>query len=127
MPTISSLDLQRIGRAFKVSALRDDRYKSALNGHVVVNGSGASAAETEIAANGTLVDSSIWSGRIEHLTFDTTFGGDALHVKASGAFAGIDTAVTVREGGGGAEKSTGDLDVDTTLAAISKGVTPGQR
>jgi len=120
---ISRLDLQRIGRAFKVSALRDDRFKSALNGHVVVNGSGASAAETEIAATGTLTDSSIGSGRIEHLAFDTTFGGDVLHVKASGAFADLDPAVLSGKPAV-AGKVGGELDVDTTVAGISKGLTP---
>src|SRR4051812_43493872 len=89
---IAELDLQRIGRAFKVNALDSDRYKSALNGHIVAKGSGTSAADLNIAANGTLTDSSIGSGRIEHLTFDTTFGGDALHVTASGAFADLDPA-----------------------------------
>jgi translocation and assembly module TamB len=119
---IAHLDLQRIGRAFKVSALDSDRNKSDLNGHVVAKGSGTSAADLNIAANGMLTDSSIGSGRIEHLTFDTTFGGDALHVKASGAFADLDPgALSGKPAAAG--KMVGDLDVDATVAGISKGVT----
>jgi hypothetical protein len=119
---IADLDLQRIGRAFKVSALDSDRDKSALNGHVVMKGSGTSAAELEITASGTLTDSTIGSARIEHFAFDTTFGGDALHVKASGAFADLDPAVLSGKPAA-AGKVAGDLDVDATVGGISKGVT----
>ena len=123
---IAHLDLQRIGRAFKVSALDSDRNKSDLNGHVVAKGSGTSAADLNIAATGMLTDSSIGSGRIEHLTFDTTFGGDALHVKASGAFADLDPgALSGKPAAAG--KMVGDLDVDATRGGHLEGRDSGQR
>jgi translocation-and-assembly-module (TAM) inner membrane subunit TamB-like protein len=120
--TVADLDLQRIGRAFSLSALDNDRYASTLNGHVVMTGSGTSAASLDIAANGTLADSGFASGRIEHLTFDTTFRADTLHVKAAGAFADLDP--TVLSGKPAlAGKVTGDVDIDTTIAGISEGLT----
>jgi autotransporter translocation and assembly factor TamB len=120
--TMSSVDLQRIGRAFNVRALDSDRYQSALNGHVMVTGSATSADDLQIAANGTLQNSSLGSGRIDHLTFDTTFGGDTLHVKATGAFADFDPgALSGKPAASGAV--AGDVDVDATVAGISPGET----
>jgi autotransporter translocation and assembly factor TamB len=118
---MSGVDLQRIGRAFNVGALDRDHYKSVLNGHVMVNGSGTSADDLQIAANGTLQDSSLASGRIEHLTFDTTFGGDTLHVKAAGAFADFDPAALSGKSAASG-KIVGDIDVDATVAGISHGL-----
>ena len=38
--TVADLDLQRVGEEFDVPALAADRYKSAINGHVVASGRG---------------------------------------------------------------------------------------
>ena len=63
---IGNLDLQRIGRAFDVTALDDARYKSALNGHVVARGSGTTLADLALTAAATLEDSSVASGTFDH-------------------------------------------------------------
>ena len=42
----------------------NDRYKSAINGHIVANGSGTTPEEMDVTASGTLTDSSILGGRI---------------------------------------------------------------
>jgi len=117
--TIADVDLQRIGRAFRVEALDDVRYRSALNGHVVVKGGGTGAAP-EITASATLADSSLALGRIDNLTLDTTLAADTLHVKASGAFADIDPgAMSGKPAAAG--KLAGTLDMDATATAISRG------
>ena len=68
--TVASLDLQRLGREFKVAALEADRYKSDLNGHVQANGRGRNVKDMEITATGTLSDSTILGGRIPQMSFD---------------------------------------------------------
>jgi translocation-and-assembly-module (TAM) inner membrane subunit TamB-like protein len=121
--TVSDLDLARVGREFSVPALAADRYTSAINGHVVARGSGTTPAKMEVTASGTLTDSVLLGGRISNLAFDASLANDTAHVKADGAFAGFDPAVA---SGKPAVKGTvgGSLDVDATVAAVSKGVTP---
>jgi uncharacterized protein involved in outer membrane biogenesis len=121
--TVSNLDLQRLGQEFNVPALATDRYKSAINGHIVANGSGTTAKEMEITARGTLTDSTILGGTIPSLDFDGSLVRDTAHIKATGSFAGFDPAVasgrTEMQGTVG-----GTLDVDATVASVSSGLTP---
>ncbi len=54
--TVSDLDLERVGRAFKVAALAEERYRSSINGHVVAKGRGTDPQRLDVTANGTLTD-----------------------------------------------------------------------
>src|SRR5205823_7711554 len=38
--TVADLDLQRVGHEFKVAALDTERYKSAINAHLIAKGAG---------------------------------------------------------------------------------------
>ena len=120
--TVAELDLERVGREFDVPAIATDRYKTAINGHIVVSGSGTTPKEMDLTASGTLTDSAILGGRIPQLAFDAALAHDTAHVKASGSFAGFDPAVA---SGKPAMKGqvTGTLDVDATIAGVSSGVT----
>ena len=120
--TIANVDLQRMGRAFDVDALKGDRYQSAINGHVVVSGRGTAVQDLALTASGSLSDSTMIAGRVRSLTFDTTLAGDTLHVKAVGAFVDLDPSrVTANPRTAG--RLAGDLDVDATLAGLSRGLT----
>jgi uncharacterized protein involved in outer membrane biogenesis len=121
--TVANLNLRELGEQFRIPALARDRFDSLLNGHVVATGSGTTAETLDITANGTLEDSTFLGGHVSRLTFDTTAAGDTVHIKAAGAFDGFDPAVLT---GKPAAKGriTGALDVDATLTAVSKGVTP---
>jgi hypothetical protein len=121
--TVASLDLQRVGRDFKVPALGADRYKSDLNGHVQAKGQGRSVKDMQVSATGTLSDSTILGGRVPQMSFDVASTSETAHVKASGAFAGFDpAALSGRSAMTGAV--TGSLDVDATIEDVSAGVTP---
>lgn len=120
---VANLDLERVGREFRLPALATDRYQSSINGHIVANGRGTTAADMDLTANGTLTDTSVLGGTIPQLAFDAAIAHDAAHVKAAGAFAGFDPAVA----SGKAElKGTlsGIVDVDATVTHLSSGVTP---
>jgi len=120
--TVANLDLQRVGHDFNVAALDTPRYKTDLNAHVMAEGRGTKPAAMTLTANGAVTDSTILGGRIPNLTFDASLADDTAHVKANGAFAGFDPAVA---SGKSALKGDvgGNLDVDATLAGVSKGVT----
>ena len=79
--TVASLDLQRVGRDFKVPALGADRYKSDLNGHVQANGQGRSVKDMQVSATGTLSDSTILGGRVPQMSFDVASTSETAHVK----------------------------------------------
>ena len=124
--TVENLDLRRVGTEFRVPALTDERYKSVVNGQIVVSGSGRTPlepVEMVLAANGTLRDTAIMGGLIPQLAFDVTLQHDTAELKATGAFAGFDPAVVSRKP---AIKGTigGTIDVDATVTDVSKGVTP---
>ena len=99
-----------------------DRFKSTLNGHVVMTGHGTTLLDVDIAANGTLVDSMIVAARIPQLMFDGTLSNDTLHVKGVGSFAGVDPAtLTGRPAMVG--QVDGDADLDVTVGSVSNGLT----
>jgi autotransporter translocation and assembly factor TamB len=120
--TVADLDLRRFGEQFKIAALADDRYTSAINGHIAASGHGTTPEEMELTANGTLTDSSIFGGRIPRLSFDAALAHDTVHVKATGDVADLDPAVA-------AERPSlqgrigGAVDIDATLLHVSRGVT----
>jgi hypothetical protein len=121
--TVADLDLERIGKEFNVPAIATDRFKSAIHGHIVANGSGTTPKEMNLTASGTLTDTAILGGTIPQMTFDAALAHDTAHVKANGGFAGFDPAVATAKP---AMKGTvaGTLDVDATLSGVSSGVTP---
>ena len=120
--TVSDLNLQRVGEEFRIPALAADRYKSSINGHVVANGRGTKLDEMDVTANGTLADTTILGGTVPQLAFDAALARDTARVKANGSFAGFDPAVIADKP---EVKGTvgGNLDVDATVANVSRGVT----
>jgi autotransporter translocation and assembly factor TamB len=121
--TVADLDLQRIGTEFRVPALATDRYKSAINGHIVADGHGTTPKEMDLTASGTLTDTSILGGHISQVAFEAALARDTLHVKANGSFGDVDPAVV----SGKPELKgsvAGTVDVDATLTSISTGITP---
>jgi hypothetical protein len=122
---VSDLDLERVGRAFNVAALAEERYRSSINGHVVAKGRGTDPQRLDITATGSLTDTALLGGAIPALTFDAALADDTAHVKANGTFSGFDPAALRGEP---QLKGTvgGNLDVDATLAAVSHGSRPIQ-
>jgi autotransporter translocation and assembly factor TamB len=120
--SVSSVDLQRLGREFHVEALTADRYHSSLNANLRATGRGTRVSEMELTATGTMSDSEIFGGRVPSLSFDIASNQNAAHVKAAGAFTGIDPAML--SGRPSTKGSvTGTLDVDGTIDGVSTGAT----
>ncbi len=120
--TVSNLDMQRVGREFNVPALNSDRYKSDVNAHITAEGRGTKPAEMKLTANGALTNSTLMGGRIPQLSFDASIADDTVHVTANGAFADVDPSIA----SGKPQikgKVGGNLNVDATVAGVSRGVT----
>jgi autotransporter translocation and assembly factor TamB len=121
--TVRELDLQRIGRAFRIAALSGDRYQSMVNGSFVVNGTGTALERMTLDARGTLVDSSLFAGQVPRLVFDTRLANGGLTVKADGEFGGFDPAVLA----GRPELAgnlSGALNIDATLPSLAGPIDP---
>ena len=119
----SNLDLQAVGRAFDITALEADRFKSALNATFTVNGSGGGARPLTLDASGTLSDSTLFGASVPRMDVTAKLAGADMQVSALGQFAGLDPAVA-----SGNEKVKGDVsgavDVNATLREYRSGVTP---
>ena len=120
---VAGLDLQRIGQEFDLPALARDRYASSLNGHIAATGEGTAPRTMTLQVRGALTESSVVGGRIPQMAFDATLAGGVANVRARGSFAEVDPAVV---SGKPAMKGSvgGSLDVDVTVADVSRGVTP---
>jgi autotransporter translocation and assembly factor TamB len=121
--TVRDLDIQRIGRAFRIAALSQDRYQSVVNGSFVVNGTGTALEQMTLGARGTLVDSSLFGGQVPRLVFDTRLANQALTVKAEGEFSGFDPGVLA----GRPELSgnlSGSLNIDATVPSLAGPIDP---
>ena len=120
--TARDIDLQRIGREFRVPALAVERYRSTINARVKAEGEGTDPKTLQLTANGEVFESTLVGGTIPQLSFDATVADDAARVKAVGAFAAFDPSVvsgrTDLKGNVG-----GTIDAEATIANLSSGVT----
>jgi autotransporter translocation and assembly factor TamB len=132
--SVSDLDLERIGRAFQVTALAKPDYASRVNGTFDVSGSmprrpparkekSSSIAEMTLDASGRLKDSEIMGGRLPDLGFRAQLANGGLTAHAEGSFENFDPArVAARPQLQG--NVTGTVNADVTVADLSAPITP---
>ncbi len=121
--TVNHVDLERIGREFKVPSLASDRYKSDINAQLAAKGAGTTPAEMTVDANGAITDTTVMGGRIARLDFTANIADNNAQVTAYGTFAGFNPA----DAAGNAKlkgEVGGDVNVDAQVANFSGGVTP---
>jgi len=121
--TVSNVDLERLGEAFKVPSIASDRYATDLNAHIVAKGAGTDPKTMKLTANGTLDDSTLMGGRVPHFAFDAALADGTAHVKANGSFADFNPAVA----SGRSDlkgRVGGSVDVNATVEHVASGVTP---
>jgi hypothetical protein len=121
--TLNDLNLQQTGAAFDLPALNQDRFATAIDTNVVLQGSGTNTKDIKLLASGVVTDSAILGGRVTRLAFDANVADDVAHVTAEGSFAELDPSVA---SGRAAMKGNvaGGLVVDATISGVSGGVTP---
>jgi autotransporter translocation and assembly factor TamB len=91
--TLTDLDLRRLGRGLDVAALDKPLYDGRINGTFDVKGSGTAIDTLDIAANGTLTDSTMAGMHVAEMAFDARIAGAGLTVTAKGAFDQLNPAV----------------------------------
>jgi hypothetical protein len=120
---VTNLDVQQIGQAFNIAALKAERYRSRINGSFDVKGEGGGTYPLTLDATGTLNDSEMFGASFPRLDYTTSLASEDLHVRAEGEFAHFDPAV-VSGNERAAGSLTGELDVDATIHQYSGPITP---
>ena len=121
---VAGLDVQQVGRAFNITALAADRYKSSLNATFDVTGSGGgSRYPLAIDAKGTVTDSQMFGASFPRLDFTTNIAGGDIKVDTIGQFAGLDPAVATGNQRLQGQVS-GAVDLDATIRDYASGVRP---
>ena len=90
--TIANLDLERIGRQFKIPALNAQRFQSNINGRFDVSGSGTTTADLRLVASGDLSKSALMGMTLPQAVFETTIANATLQAKTSGQFRDLNPA-----------------------------------
>ena len=136
--SVSSLNLQRIGRSLQIARLAAPEYDSSINGSFDVSGSvpgtpaapgrrhaeAPSAVSTmKLDATGTLTDSTIIGGRLPQLGFEAHLDRGALNGKANGTFENFNPGqLTARKELDG--KVSGSVNANIAVRDITAPVTP---
>jgi autotransporter translocation and assembly factor TamB len=89
---VTNMDLQRLGRALKIRALTDERFRGAVGGQFHVEATGKGLSEMVLTASGTVHDSSLFGAQFPQVEFETHFNHAAFDATAKGQFASLDPA-----------------------------------
>ncbi len=119
---VAGLDLQRIGRALRISTLAAPRYASRLNGRFDVSGAGTGPGAT-LDGSGTLTDSTVMGGRLPEMAVEAHMAGGGITFGADGRFEDVDPArLFSRDSLAG--RVTGTLNATGGIANVSAPITP---
>ncbi|HVC20119.1 MAG TPA: translocation/assembly module TamB domain-containing protein [Vicinamibacterales bacterium] len=94
---VAHLDLQRIGRAFDLTALSADRYSTDLTGRFDLHVTGTRLREMTLEATGQLDRSRAFDGTAGDATLAAHLAGARLVVTAAGAFDRLDLAQVLND------------------------------
>ncbi|HXE81664.1 MAG TPA: translocation/assembly module TamB domain-containing protein, partial [Vicinamibacterales bacterium] len=108
---VRDLDLQALGRGLGIDALAHDRYRTAINGRVTVQGSGTSLDTLALSARGALAESAALGGALPALDFDATIADGDAEVRVKGAFSDMNPAVIM----GQSDDSRFSGEIDGTM------------
>ncbi|HEY6614612.1 MAG TPA: hypothetical protein VIZ32_08840, partial [Vicinamibacterales bacterium] len=120
--TIVGLDVRRLGNALQIAALDDPRYAGRVSGDFDVKGAGTSLAELDLAASGTLQDSTMWGTHVPEMAFKSEIVNSSLTVYARGGFNQLDPAVFL-ERKDLAGNLSGNVDATLRITDLSQPVT----
>ena len=116
--TIAGLDLQRLGGALQIAALREERFAGTVNGQFDVTGEQRGRAGLRVDASGTLADTTVMGGRLPEMAFTAALDDDRLELATKGRLEGFDLAEL-----SGTPTLTGDLSgtIDTRVTLADTG------
>ncbi len=117
--TVAGLDLQRLGAALNVQAMRDPRLAGVVNGDFDVSGQQRGRDGLRVEATANLTETTVYGGQLPAMAVTATLDGPRLDVAATGRIEGFDLATL-----SGSPSATGNLsgDVDVRVAVPDTGV-----
>ncbi len=115
--TVRRLDVERIGRAFRIAALADPKYSSTINGRFAVKGRGTGIDRMQLDASGELVNSTMFGASFPRFNFTAGLANRTLTLSALGPFLNLDPAYVA-----GRPDLKGDVDGDMDLRATVRGL-----
>lgn len=83
---VGQLDVRRIGRALRIAALADERYRSRINGTIHVHGRGRTLSETDLQAEAALENATVGQARLTGAAVRASLAGRRLAVDFTGPF-----------------------------------------
>jgi autotransporter translocation and assembly factor TamB len=120
--TVADVDLAEIGQQFHLEPLTASRFRTRLAGDVTVNVRGSDLEKMELEAEGSLRDSSLFSGNVPNLSFVASLRDNSLAVTARGDIDKVDLAVAT-DNPELTSSLTGSIYGHLRLADLSRGVT----
>jgi autotransporter translocation and assembly factor TamB len=87
---VRGVNLERVGRAFKIDALATPEYASRLDATFDLKGSGTSVDTLRIDATGTATDSQIYGGTVPRVAFETHVAAHGVSGRVNGEFRDFD-------------------------------------
>ncbi len=114
---VARLDLERIGRQFKIPALASPRFASDINGQFDVSGSGTSVAEMLLNAKATLSNSRVMGMTLPQVSLDTRLANGTLQVASRGQFHDFDPSIATGDTNVKG-KLVGNFDLNVGLANL---------
>jgi autotransporter translocation and assembly factor TamB len=120
--TVSNVNLQRIGQAFKIAALDTPKYDTRLNGPFDVKGTGATLDQMTLDATGTLTDSEAWGAQFPQLAYEAHLINGGLDARARGRFEHLDPA-RVSDNSSLKGLVTGTADLHAHIADVGAPIT----
>ncbi len=120
--TMVGLDVRRLGNALQIASLDDPRYAGRVSGDFDLKAAGTSLAELDLAASGTIQDSTMWGTHVPEMTFKSEIVNSSLTVYAKGGFNQLDPGV-ILERKDVAGNVSGNVDATLRIADLSQPVT----
>ncbi len=115
---VAQVNPHRLGRAFSVAALRDDRLNGELDASFTVEGSGRTADTLEGKADVTIANAAFPIGQLSGMHLTATANRGALDTTVNGQFANVNPgAATGRPNLEGS--LSGTIDAAVTLSSIA--------
>lgn len=121
--SVADLDLERIGRAFKIDALNRPDYASRIDAQFDVTGEGTAVPEMRLDATATITDSAILGGTVPRLAVEAHLADGGIRGSANGELRGFDPArISGNDKYAGTINAT--LDTRVSVADVSAPITP---
>ena len=120
---VEGLNLQRVGREFKIAALEHERFRGEINGDFRVTGSGTKVPSMSLEASANLTNSSLAGAELPAMTVGAHLDNGSGRFTADGDFRGLDLGQV-----SGRKELAGEVNgravIEASIAKLGEPLTP---